>query len=65
MAFLVRWTDAEGDKAEAVATAKAALELYAEAVEKEYTGLAVHDDSSRTLTLDELKRLAAAEPGAG
>ena len=62
MAFLVRWTDAEGDKAEAVATAKAAMALYAEAIEKEYTGIAVHDDSSRTVTPEELARLAATEP---
>jgi hypothetical protein len=62
MAFLVRWTDAEGDKAEAVDTARAAMALYAEAIQKEYTGVSVHDDSARTLTLDELTRLAATEP---
>jgi hypothetical protein len=57
MAFLVRWTDAEGDKA--------ALALYAEAIEKEYTGVAAHDGFSRTVTPEELARLAATELGAG
>jgi hypothetical protein len=65
MAFLVRWTDAEGDKAEAVATAKAAMALYLEATEKESTDVAVHDDLGRTVMPDELARLAAAESGAG
>ena len=65
MAFLVRWTDAEGDKAEPVATAKAAMALYVAAIEKESTDVAVHDDFGRTVMPDELARLAAAESGAG
>ena len=59
MAFLVRWTDADGDQVEAVDTAKAAMDLYLNAIEKECTGVAVHDDFGRTLTLDELTRLVA------
>jgi hypothetical protein len=65
MAFLVRWTDAERDKAEPVATARAAMALYVEAIEKEATDVAVHDDFGRTVMPDELARLAAAESGAG
>jgi hypothetical protein len=66
MAFLVRWTDADGDQIEAVDTAKAAMDLYVNAIKREYTGVAVHDDFGRTLTLDELTRLVAiTEPGAG
>jgi hypothetical protein len=64
MAYLVRWTGADGDKAETVATAKAALTLYLDAIANEYTGVAVHDDFARTVTPDELARLADAEPEA-
>jgi hypothetical protein len=39
MAFLVRWTGPDGDKAETVATAKAAIALYVEAIEKNTRGL--------------------------
>jgi hypothetical protein len=66
MAFLVRWTDADGDQVETVETAKAAMDLYVNALKREYTGVAVHDDFGRTLTPDELTRLVTiAEPGAG
>ena len=66
MAFLVRWTDADGDQVETVDTAKAAMDLYLNAIKREYTGVAVHDDFGRTLTPDELRRLVAVtEPGVG
>ncbi len=65
MAFLVRWTGPGRDDIETVATAKAAMALYVEKIETGYTRVEVRDEAGRTVPPDELKRLAATEPGAG